>query len=141
MGDRYSEDTGEVVINGRLGAFRAWLKWLHPILGGVASSLIVAVTLWFLPTLIRHRDNHLAQAVLNESVQEFMTASQEFMTASKGNRVYSSSGEPVSTSQLKREIVESVRATPRPQQAIWNDQIEKRLDRMEAKLDRLLDRD
>lgn len=73
-------DTGQVqTVSGVLGKGLAWLRLLQPIL----TLLILPIVgyLWF-------------HSVSHHEIEKFM---------STGGRVYSSSGEPVSTDQLQKE--------------------------------------
>lgn len=79
-------ETGELVINGRLGLITSWLRWLQP---WMITSLIIPMVLWTFSHYYAHKD-----------IEIF---------TQRGSRVYSSTGEDISTNQLKMELMSGVR--------------------------------
>lgn len=76
-------ETGEVVVNGRIGAVRAWARWFQPILVTVTATLVSAVAVASGAQLWQHYDQHHHQEDLNAKFIEFMEQGQRFSSSAE----------------------------------------------------------
>lgn len=106
------EDTGEVVVNGRMGALRAWARWFQPILVSVTSGVVLTVALGTGVQLIQHRDQHRDQVVMNETFQEFVDAGDRFAAAPAGHELSFIKDVPTLVAYQQLEIQEAMADLP-----------------------------
>lgn len=105
-------ESGRIVVNGKMGAFRAWAEWMAPILRSITTAGVIALCVY----VLWHYSQHRSQVKLNERMEDFMSA---------GGRVYSSTGEATSTQQLEQRfraivISEIESRVPPPEQLAFN---------------------
>jgi hypothetical protein len=100
------KESGELIVNGRLGLVTAWLRWLQP---WVITACILPAIFWGFQHYYVH-----------EALEEF---------SGRGNRVYSSSGEDISTDQFKIQLIAEVREIIRSE--VPSGDVTRRLDALE----------
>lgn len=75
------EATGEVIINGKMGAIHAWAKFLQPIIVSVTGGAMLALVVTLGAYLVGHRDAHIRQGYVNEDFVSFMGAGDRFSSS------------------------------------------------------------
>lgn len=111
------EETGQVkAVNGKLGAVLAWVKVFQPIL----VILLIPMCLYLFQHEYRHK-----------------TLEQK---ASIGERVYSSTGEAISTNQLRTLWMQDIKELEdRLPPAEYREGVQKQLDKLDEKMDRIVE--
>lgn len=110
------EETGQVkAVNGKLGALLAWVKIFQPVL----VVLLIPMCIYLFQHEYRHK-------ILEQK-------------ASIGERVYSSTGEAISSNQLRvlwmQDIKDLEERLPPTQ---YRESVQKQLDSLEQKMDRIV---